>query len=79
MIIVLKNGITKKQAEDFKDHLEESRNVKVCPIAGTLSTVYGLVGDTYKIDIDSLRQDLSLIHIYEPTRHFKRARMPSSA
>ena len=24
-------------------------------------------------------QDLSLIHISEPTRHFKRSRMPSSA
>lgn len=57
MIIVLKNGITKQQAEEFKRHLEEVNNIKVCPIAGTLSTVYGLVGDTYRIDIDSLRRE----------------------
>ena len=29
-------------------------------------------------NLDAL-QDLSLIHISEPTRHFKRSRMPSSA
>ena len=73
MIIVLKNGITKKQAEDFKNHLEESRNVKVCPIAGTLSTVYGLVGDTYKIDIDSLRQDDIVEKVMRVQEPYKKA------
>ena len=28
---------------------------------------------------DANREGLSLIHISEPTRHFKRSRMPSSA
>ena len=29
--------------------------------------------------VEGIEQGLSLIHISEPTRHFKRSRMPSSA
>ena len=35
--------------------------------------------DRLAAERDELQAELSLIHISEPTRHFKRSRMPSSA
>lgn len=52
MIIVLKPDCTKKQVEDFTQHLTKEYNIKVNTWVGTQSTVLGLIGDTHDIDID---------------------------
>lgn len=71
MIIVLKNGATKKETDDLIIHLEKTRNIKVCPIYGTQSTVLGLVGDTYSIDIDMLKTDKIIEKVMRVQEPFK--------
>ena len=39
----------------------------------------GFIGEGTSLEPDGWYLPLSLIHISEPTRHFKRSRMPSSA
>ena len=69
MIIVLKNGTTPKQADLFSQTLTEKYGVQVNTWHGAMSTVLGLLGDTHKVDIDS-------IGAYEIVESVKRVQEP---
>ena len=79
MIIVIKNGVKKEQIESFSQHIQEQYNVSVSRITGAQSTVFGLVGDTSAIDIDSLHaQDIveSIKRVQEPYKKANRKLHP---
>ncbi len=69
MIIVLKNGTTKQEAENFSNVLTEKYGVQVNAWHGAMSTVLGLLGDTHKVDIES-------IGAYEIVESVKRVQEP---
>lgn len=54
MIIVLKNGSTKKQIDNLMDWLSQF-DVKTNLVEGVHSNIIGLIGDTTKIDIESVQ------------------------
>ena len=56
---------------------QSAKNQAVTNVDRTIRSVKRHMGEDWKVDIDD--KSLSLIHISEPTRHFKRSRMPSSA
>ncbi len=81
MIIVLKNGTTKKQAEELSDILQKKYDVQVNAWYGTMSTVLGLLGDTHKVDIDSVSAfDIveSVKRVQEPYKKVNRAFHPNN-
>lgn len=57
MIIVLKNNATREQVDAFGKRLADQYNVQVNSWVGTHSTVLGLIGDTHKVDIESVSAD----------------------
>ena len=52
MIIVLKNGATPQQVQEFSAMLEKNHAIKVNAWYGEHSTVLGLLGDTAGVDIE---------------------------
>ena len=54
MIIVLKDSATKEQIAAFQQELCDSYDVQVNAWYGAHSTVLGLLGDTHKVDIESV-------------------------
>lgn len=80
MIIVLKAGTTKQQTEQFSETLKEKYGVQVNAWYGTMSTVLGLLGDTHKVDIESLgAYELveSIKRVQEPYKKVNRAFHPN--
>ena len=77
---VIPYGTTKAKVDITKvDYSKENRGQLVL-VTGVSPTPAGEGKSTVLIGLtDALDQLLSLIHISEPTRHFKRSRMPSSA
>lgn len=76
MIVVLKSGTTKEQAEALSKTLNEKYGVQVNAWYGELSTVLGLLGDTHKVDIDSISAyDIveSVKRVQEPYKKVNRA------
>jgi 3-deoxy-7-phosphoheptulonate synthase len=76
MIVVLKNGTTKEQAESLSKILKEKFGVKVNAWYGETSTVLGLLGDTHKVDIDSVsafESVASVKRVQEPYKKVNRA------
>lgn len=81
MIIVLKNGTTPQEAERFSATLTEKYGVQVNTWHGAMSTVLGLLGDTHKVDIDSIgAYDLveSVKRVQEPYKKVNRAFHPNN-
>ncbi len=79
MIIVLKSGSTKQEIENFSNTLEEKYGVSVNAWYGEISTVLGLIGDTHKVDIDSIgAYDIveSIKRVQEPYKKVNRAFHP---
>lgn len=72
MIIVLKHGVSKDQTEELVKQLELGRNIKVSPIFGEESTVLGLIGDTYALDIERLSVDKRIERIMRVQEPYKR-------
>lgn len=54
MIIILKNGQSPEQINELHDYLKQY-NVKISEIQGEQTTIWGLVGDTMKIDIATIQ------------------------
>lgn len=54
MIVVLKPNTTKEQAGELSEILKQKYGVQVNAWYGERSTVLGLLGDTHKVDIDSV-------------------------
>ena len=54
MIIVLKNGVTEQEIGSFTEYISKKYNVGVHVSHGKNSTVVGLVGDTSRVDEDSV-------------------------
>jgi 3-deoxy-7-phosphoheptulonate synthase len=54
MIIVIKPGVSAKEIEHFSEVLTKTYDVNVNTWVGVHSTVLGLLGDTHKVDIDSI-------------------------
>ncbi len=54
MIVILKNGTAPEVAEEFAETLKKRYSVDIHKSTGTQSTIFGLVGDTKAIDIDSI-------------------------
>ena len=54
MIIVLKSGTRDDQIKQFSQQLMDKYDVQVNAWYGTQSTVLGLLGDTHKVDIESV-------------------------
>ena len=54
MIIVLKSGTSDEKVKYFSQQLMEKYDVQVNAWYGTQSTVLGLLGDTHKVDIESV-------------------------
>ncbi|MBS1474041.1 MAG: 3-deoxy-7-phosphoheptulonate synthase, partial [Massilimaliae sp.] len=54
MIIILKNGQAPDQVKELHDYLGQY-NVKISEIQGEQTTIWGLVGDTTKIDIAAIQ------------------------
>ena len=76
MIVVLKNGTTKEQAEQLSLKLQDKYGVKVNAWHGEISTVLGLLGDTHRVDIDSiLAWDIveNVKRVQEPYKKVNRA------
>ena len=69
MIVVLKNNTTKADAEELSKILTQKYGVTVNAWYGELSTVLGLLGDTHKVDIDS-------ISAFEAVESVKRVQEP---
>lgn len=81
MIIVLKNGTTPQEAERFSATLTEKYGVQVNTWHGAMSTVLGLLGDTHKVDIDSIgAYELveSVKRVQEPYKKVNRAFHPNN-
>ena len=81
MIIVLKNGTTKQEAENFSNILTEKYGVQVNAWHGAMSTVLGLLGDTHKVDIESIgAYELveSVKRVQEPYKKVNRAFHPNN-
>ncbi len=81
MIIVLKNGTTKQEAERFSEVIKEKYGVQVNAWHGAMSTVLGLLGDTHKVDIESLgAYDIveSIKRVQEPYKKVNRAFHPNN-
>ena len=69
MIIVLKNGTTPQQVQEFSSLLEKRHAIKVNAWYGEHSTVLGLLGDTAGVDIEYIAaQDIvqSVKRVQEP-------------
>ena len=69
MIIVLKNGATPQQVQEFSAMLEKNHAIKVNAWYGEHSTVLGLLGDTAGVDIEYIAaQDIvqSVKSVQEP-------------
>ena len=69
MIIVLKNGATPQQVQEFSAMLEKNHAIKVNAWYGEHSTVLGLLGDTAGVDIEYIAaQDIvqSVKRVQEP-------------
>lgn len=76
MIVVLKNKTTKEEAENLSKILTEKYGVKVNAWYGESSTVLGLLGDTHKVDIDSISAFdavQSVKRVQEPYKKVNRA------
>ncbi len=76
MIVVLKNGTTKAEAEKLSQILNQKYGVTVNAWHGELSTVLGLLGDTHKVDIDSIsafEMVESVKRVQEPYKKVNRA------
>ncbi|MEE0858602.1 MAG: 3-deoxy-7-phosphoheptulonate synthase [Acutalibacteraceae bacterium] len=82
MIIVLKKGTTKQQADNFASQLSKNYNVKVNLWEGVQSSVLGLIGDTTSIDIDTINaQDLvaNVQRVQEPYKKANRKFHPENS
>lgn len=64
MIVILKNGTTVDQVNEFSDIIKNKYNVDIHSSYGEHSVILGFVGDTKAIDIDSI----SAYHIVESVR-----------
>lgn len=71
MIVVLKNGTTKKQIEDLSESLEK-QHISVNPIYGTEASVLGLVGDTSAVDQDALLTNPCVDKVMKVQEPFKK-------
>ena len=81
MIIVLKSTATKEDSLLFKNKLEQEYGVKENEWTGVESTVFGLIGDTTKIDIDYISaQDIveSVKRVQEPYKKANRKFHPDN-
>ncbi len=79
MIIVLKSGTTKQEIQNFSNTLQEKYGVQVNAWYGEISTVLGLLGDTHKVDIESIgAYDIveSIKRVQEPYKKVNRAFHP---
>jgi 3-deoxy-7-phosphoheptulonate synthase len=54
MVIVLKQGVTEQQRLELTEQLEKT-GVKVSTIVGKGTTILGLVGDTYNLDMETIK------------------------
>ena len=52
MVVILKQGVTKTQIEEFTNWIQQQAEVQVSAVYGAQTTILGLVGDTSAIDID---------------------------
>ncbi len=81
MIIVLKNGTGEQEIQSFSRSLTEKYGVQVNAWHGTMSTVLGLLGDTHKVDIESLgAYEIveSIKRVQEPYKKVNRAFHPNN-
>ena len=72
MIVVLKNGLTQAQSQDFIAYLE-AQNVKTVPIVGSETTVLGLVGDTSHLDMELIASNESVERVMKVQEPYKLA------
>ncbi len=81
MIIVLKNGTTPQQQQEFIKIFDKYENLKLNFAHGTQTTVIGLIGDTSSVDIDEVQsQDVvdKVTRISEPYKKVNRKFQPKS-
>lgn len=81
MIIVLKNGTTPQQQQEFIKIFDKYENLKLNFAHGTQTTVIGLIGDTSSVDIDEVQsQDVvdRVTRISEPYKKVNRKFQPKS-
>lgn len=71
MIIVLKQGSGQKEIEEITKQLQ-GYNVKTNPIIGAETTIIGLVGDTSRVDVETLKLNGNVEKIVKVQEPFKR-------
>jgi 3-deoxy-7-phosphoheptulonate synthase len=79
MIIAMKSGISRIEAEDFAANIEK-QGVKIHFSEGTTQIVLGLVGDTTAIDAEALQANHlveKVIRVQEPYKRANRAFHPT--
>ncbi len=72
MIVVLKNGLTTEQSQQFIAYIE-AQNVKTMPIVGSETTVLGLVGDTSHLDMELIASNESVERVMKVQEPYKLA------
>ena len=81
MVIILKQGTTKKKIENLTEELERE-GVKVNPVIGAELIILGLVGDTSKIDplkIEAKDIVEKVMHVQEPFKKANRIFHPNDS
>lgn len=73
MIIILKQGVDKKQVEQLSSWLESNADVHVNPIFGSMTTILGLVGDTSSVDMGSIRSNEMVEDVKRVSEPYKKA------
>lgn len=73
MIVVLKKGTNKEDAEALKEILVKKYDIAIHESNGVHSTLFGLVGETHRIDPESLYAFKSVDSVYKVSEPYKLA------
>ena len=73
MIIILKPGVEKDQVQQLSNWLENSADVHVNPIFGSMTTILGLVGDTSSVDMGLIRSNELVEDVKRVSEPYKKA------
>ena len=71
MIITMKNKATKAEIEEIL-HLLSDKGLKIVPIQGDNYHVYGIVGDTSRIDVESINAHSCVDNVLRVSTPFKK-------
>ena len=71
MIITMKNKATKAEIEEIL-HLLSDKGLKIVPIQGDNYHVFGIVGDTSKIDVESINAHSCVDNVLRVSTPFKK-------